>query len=152
MRNFGVVQENILRSGKYTLKDLKKTALEYDLSNIIYLNDRDPFLSLKTYKKIGINFFHFRISDREKISSGLFTDVLKIIYSTSKTTLIHCWKGAHRTGAVIGKIRKTQHWSPMDTWDEMLKYGFGEPCEHIELFRSVFDESFSFGLEWSKHC
>lgn len=143
MRNFGVVEKNILRSGKYTLKDLKKTALEYNLSNIVYLNDREPFLSLKTYQKIGIDFFHFRVSDKEKISPVLFDNILKIIYASPKTTLIHCWKGAHRTGAVIGKLRKLQHWYPRDIWDEMLKYGFGKPREHIDLFRSVFDEGFS---------
>lgn len=52
--------------------------------------------------------------------------------------LIHCNKGKHRTGCLVGCLRKLQQWSLTMIFDEYRRFSFPKPRsmdqEFIELY------------------
>jgi protein tyrosine/serine phosphatase len=53
-------------------------------------------------------------------------------------TLIHCWKGRHRTGAAVALYRKVVcGWDGDAIWQELQRYGFGDIEKHPELLKGL---------------
>jgi protein tyrosine/serine phosphatase len=53
-------------------------------------------------------------------------------------TLIHCWKGRHRTGAAVALYRKVVcGWDGDTIWQELQRYGFGDIEKHPDILRGV---------------
>jgi len=136
LRNFGeVIPGKLYRCGKCQAKELKEAILEYNIKRVVYLSETKPFLSQKTYFKLDVTFKHIKVFEYV----GLSQDILEqVIFPT--ITLIHCWKGSHRTGAVVAKLRQSQGWPNRNIWDEMQKFGFGKKEKHLALYRSVFGD------------
>jgi tyrosine-protein phosphatase SIW14 len=61
--------------------------------------------------------------------------------------LIHCNKGKHRTGCLVGCLRKMQCWSATAVFDEYRRFSFPKSRVmdqlFIELFQPVSPMSFS---------
>jgi hypothetical protein len=139
LRNFGVViADKLFRCGKYQAKQLKEALHTFHFEQVIYLSDTAPFLSQATYRSLGVCFHHLPVSEYQSVPPA----IIKIIMAIDDRTLIHCWKGAHRTGAVVGMLRKEQGWSPRQTWEEMCAFGFGKPDAHMDLYQSVFNAGY----------
>jgi len=135
MRNFGeVVPGRLWRSGKYSARELKKVVGLHKIEQVIDLRDRPQLLADSTYQRIGVKFINFPIDEYQ----GLPKNALGI-WDKKTPTLIHCWKGAHRTGAWGARFR-IEHceWSKEQALKEMLDFGFGNIRLHQELFDSVF--------------
>ncbi len=138
IHNFGQVDHWLFRSGRYRLRDLAHIVEVYGIQRVIDLRDRPPLFKLSSYRRVGVTFIRYPISEYEPLSE----DVLRIL-DPQYVTLIHCWKGAHRTGAVVGLYRRRcQGWPPEEVWREMKAFGFGNPEKHPELFESVFNADF----------
>ncbi len=138
IRNFGVVEpKRLYRSGRYTFKGMSEVAKAYGFRRIVCLRESQPLFGLKTYRKAGFDFVHLRLIEHQRIDKS----ILDVVFPAGiQSTLVHCWKGAHRTGAVIGLLRRRQGWDDQSIWEEMSFYGFGKPENHLELYLSVFPD------------
>lgn len=139
MRRFAVVSPGLYRSGRYSAAALRAVVAEYAIRRVIDLRDRpEPLLAARTYRSIGVAFMRWPIDENADLPDGVVNDVMR-----EPHTLVHCWKGSHRTGAVIASVRLRQGWSMADAWDEMMAFDFGSG--HVALRRSVFGD-------WSPAC
>ncbi|KAL4165146.1 hypothetical protein KRP22_003877 [Phytophthora ramorum] len=54
--------------------------------------------------------------------------------------LIHCNKGKHRTGCLVGSLRKVQRWAFSSIFDEYIRFSAPKPRtmdqQFIELFKT----------------
>ena len=55
--------------------------------------------------------------------------------------LIHCNKGKHRTGCLVGCIRKLQHWSLTSIFDEYRRSSAPKSRSMDQQFIELFDAS-----------
>ncbi|KAL3481604.1 tyrosine phosphatase family-domain-containing protein [Aspergillus californicus] len=68
--------------------------------------------------------------------------ILEIILDkTNHPVLIHCNKGKHRTGCVIGCFRKLQGWDICDVLNEYVRYSYPKQRPLDEAFIEAFDPS-----------
>jgi protein tyrosine phosphatase (PTP) superfamily phosphohydrolase (DUF442 family) len=52
---------------------------------------------------------------------------LRAVLAAPKPTVVHCWHGADRTGAVVAAYRiAVDGWTPAEALDEMVAGGFGQ--------------------------
>ncbi|WFD43362.1 protein-tyrosine-phosphatase [Malassezia psittaci] len=75
-----------------------------------------------------------------KVPEETVTAVLAtILDQRNHPLLIHCNKGKHRTGCVIGCLRKLQQWSLTTIFDEYRRFSYPKARsmdqEFIELYR-----------------
>lgn len=79
----------------------------------------------------------FRTVPQDKITAALVT----ILDRRNHPMLIHCNKGKHRTGCLIGCLRKLQQWSLTTIFDEYRRFSFPKSRsmdqEFIELYREA---------------
>lgn len=133
IRNFGVVTPGLLyRSGKYTTRQLAQVVQKYGIEQVIDLRDRKPLLARSTYKRIGVAFVHYPIDEYKALPSNALS-----IWDRETPTLIHCWNGAHRTGAWVARYRISQGWTKEEAIAEMMAYGFGPIGKHRALYESA---------------
>lgn len=71
--------------------------------------------------------------------------LLDIIKQENRPLLIHCNKGKHRTGSVIGCLRKIRGWALSSIFNEYLS--FAAPKSRLE--DQIFIEAFSVADFWS---
>ena len=66
--------------------------------------------------------------------------------------LIHCNKGKHRTGCVVGCLRKTQQWSMTSIFDEYRRFagtkGRVMDQQFIELFSDKVEYDERYKPDW----
>lgn len=65
--------------------------------------------------------------DAGELSYAGLVSALRAVLAAPKPTVVHCWHGADRTGAVIAAYRvAVDGWSPADALDEMVAGGFDQ--------------------------
>ncbi|KAJ3106158.1 tyrosine-protein phosphatase siw14 [Phlyctochytrium planicorne] len=57
------------------------------------------------------------------------------------SVLIHCNKGKHRTGCLVGCLRKIQHWSFTSIFDEYRRFSHPKSRSMDQQFIELFDIS-----------
>lgn len=62
-------------------------------------------------------------------------------YRFSDSVLIHCNKGKHRTGCLVGCIRKLQHWTYVSIFDEYRRFSYPKSRSMDQQFIELFDSS-----------
>jgi len=134
MRNFGVVVSGLLyRSGKYQASELHQCVKRFGIKKVVDLRDRVQLFADSTYQNIGVEFRKYPLDENRPFP----VDALSV-FDGQTPTLVHCWKGVHRTGAWVAMYRiLRQEWRTNEAIAEMMGYGFGEPSKHIELYESV---------------
>jgi protein tyrosine/serine phosphatase len=55
--------------------------------------------------------------------------------------LIHCNKGKHRTGCLVGCLRKLQHWSLVSIFEEYRRFSHPKSRAMDQQFIELFDKS-----------
>eukprot|EP00126_Sphaerothecum_destruens_P004744 Sdes_comp18362_c0_seq1m8137 len=65
--------------------------------------------------------------------------VVKILDVRLHPVLIHCNKGKHRTGCLIGCLRKVQHWSHTSVCDEYRRFSHPKSRALDQQFIELFD-------------
>ncbi|KAL6948749.1 hypothetical protein ACO0QE_001222 [Hanseniaspora vineae] len=74
------------------------------------------------------------------ISDKTLTNALTIVLNPENhPILIHCNKGKHRTGSLVGCIRKLQNWSLTMIFDEYRKFAFPKARALDQQFIEMFD-------------
>ncbi|CAH2352885.1 inositol phosphatase Siw14p [[Candida] railenensis] len=143
--NFAPVINTIYRSSfpqpvNFTfLKKLK-------LKSILCLIPEDyPLLHQKFLEEQGIKLFQLGMSGNKepfvKISSELITDAIKIVIDPeNQPILIHCNRGKHRTGCLVGVLRRLQKWSLTIIFDEYRKFAAPKERPMDQQFIELYDE------------
>ena len=97
---------------------------------------RKPLLVAKTYGRIGMDYHHVPTCENVRFTLPHFESIMDIV--KTRPTLIHCWKGVHRTGTFQALYRiHRQGWSCEDARQELVTNGFGSIDNHLELWGSV---------------
>ncbi len=141
--NFSILARGLYRSGypnkrNHTfLKKLKLKSILY-LCPEAYSEDNSEFI-----EKNGIRLLHFGINGNKEPFVDMPVDVIRqalreMLDVRNQPLLIHCNKGKHRTGCVVGCLRKLQHWSQTSAFDEYRRFAGSKArvldMQFIELF------------------
>ncbi|GJN87766.1 hypothetical protein Rhopal_000721-T1 [Rhodotorula paludigena] len=125
--NFAMVSPRLYRSSfprKHNFPFLRSLGLK---SVMVLVQEPYPEENVQFLEAEGIQFFQFGIPGNkepfvsipeEKIVAALST----ILDRRNHPMLIHCNKGKHRTGCVVGCLRRLQTWSLTSVFDEYRRY------------------------------
>ncbi|KAL3616317.1 hypothetical protein CASFOL_039707 [Castilleja foliolosa] len=88
---------------------------------------RSLILKQMFLKQDGIRLFQFGVEGSKELSSGIPDDVisraLEVVFDeTNYPLLIHCKRGKHRTGCLVGCFRKWQNWCLASIFDEYQRF------------------------------
>ncbi|KAJ0237218.1 Tyrosine-protein phosphatase DSP3 [Hirschfeldia incana] len=145
-QNFSMVENGIYRSS-FPKPEHFGFLTALNLRSIIYLCPEPyPEESLKFYEANNIKLFQFAIESQKDPPTPIPEDTvlaaLKVLVDVrNHPTLIHCKAGKHRTGCLVGCLRKLQDWCWPSVLEEYQKYA-GLKCRQrdmkcIETFDTV---------------
>ncbi|KAL6056557.1 Tyrosine-protein phosphatase dsp1 [Balamuthia mandrillaris] len=142
--NFAMVAPGVYRSGYPNKKNfpfLKKLGLK----RILYLcPEAYPEENLEFLQKNGLKLLHYGIRGNKEpfveIPSEVIRDALvDLLDVRNHPLLIHCNKGKHRTGCLVGCLRKTQQWSLAYIFDEYRRFAGSKVRIMDQQFMELFD-------------
>ena len=147
-QNFVMVENGVYRSSFPRTKNCLFLR-SLNLKTVISLVPEDyPEALAEFYRSCGIallpcglegNKWPFKTIDREELRR-----ILRIILDPhNQPVLIHCNKGKHRTGTVVGCLRKIRGWSLSAIFNEYILYAY--PKTRLEDQQLI--ESFEFEAE-----
>jgi protein tyrosine/serine phosphatase len=132
--NFGIVEQGkIYRSGQIDSFLLEKTLLKYNIKKIIALSGDTTTNKHKVAEKLlaaklGIQRLVFPMPGNGISDVNRYADVIKEIslaYKEQKPILIHCDRGAQRTGGIIAAYQLIVQQKDIDAVrHELKRYGF----------------------------
>ena len=72
----------------------------------------------------------------------MITEAVKIVLNPeNQPILIHCNRGKHRTGCLVGVIRKLQNWSLTLIFDEYRKFACPKERPMDQQFIELYDDT-----------
>lgn len=128
--NFSHVVGEIYRSSFPRSENFSFLHERLKLTSILVLIPEEyPQENLNFLNLTGIKLFQVGMSGNKEpfvnIPSDLLTKALEIVLNpANQPILIHCNRGKHRTGCLIGCIRKLQNWSLTMIFDEYRRFAF----------------------------
>ncbi|KAJ1627510.1 tyrosine phosphatase family-domain-containing protein [Pavlovales sp. CCMP2436] len=148
--NFAMVWKGIYRSGFPTKKNLPFLRT-IGIRSVLCLCPED-------YPESSLNFFE--VNDIDLIQHGVDGNkapddrdgaymnpatvaraVAELMDESTHPVLIHCNQGKHRTGCLVGCLRKVQRWSLVAIFEEYRRFA-GEKARLVDLqFIELFDIS-----------
>jgi tyrosine-protein phosphatase SIW14 len=148
LRGFRVVRERVLyRSGQMTLSGLMQVVRDYQIKTVISLRyaktddaappDRQEELYCLSrdirYQRIKLDGWW--ASDNTVPADKGVRQFLRIMDNPDNfPVLIHCFAGAHRTGACCAIFRmEYQHWPNAEAISEMKECGYSNIDEEFDL-------------------
>ncbi|KAF0270323.1 hypothetical protein FOG48_00589 [Hanseniaspora uvarum] len=156
--NFSHVIGNIYRSSFPRAENIPFFKQHLKLKSIlVMLSDEYPEELLDLYGKHEIKLFTCAIQGNKEpfinIQDETINKALRIILNPENhPILIHCNKGKHRTGTIVGCIRKLQKWSLTMIFDEYRRFAFpkarGLDQQCIEMFNSEEIEQYALKRNW----
>jgi len=146
--NFAMVHKGVYRSGFPTKKNLpflKKLGVR----TIVYLCLEDyPEANLEYLNAMGCQVMQFGVSGNKEpfvdIPDSVIRKALRVVLDPSRhPLLIHCNKGKHRTGCLVGCLRKTHSWSMTAIFEEYRMFSYPKSRFMDQQFIELFDFSLS---------
>lgn len=97
------------------------------------------------FNKEGIRLFQMGMSGNKepfvKISSELITKAMKVVLDPQNhPILIHCNRGKHRTGCLVGVLRRLQRWSLTIIFDEYRTFAAPKERPMDQQFIELYDD------------
>lgn len=144
--NFAVVDNGIFRSG---FPDTANFSFLQTLGirSIVYLCP-EPYPESNTnfLQSNGMKFFQFGIEGRKEpfvnIPEDTIREALKVVLDVrNHPLLIHCKRGKHRTGCVVGCLRKLQRWCLSSVFEEYQRFAAAKARISDQRFIELFDTS-----------
>lgn len=116
------------------MRELKQCGQSHDIRRVVDLRDNlRQLLAPSTYRRLGIEYVRFPMDEHAPVPH----EVLQWL-ELGTGTLIHCWRGSHRTGAAVALYRREVcGWDDEAIWQELQRYGFGPVEKHPELLKGV---------------
>ena len=143
-QQFGLVQENLYRSAMPN--ELNFPFLEkLNLKSIVYLAPEDPTQRLLNFiDDQDITLHHLgsnsMVNAWDPVSEQTVLEAAHLILKTDNyPILVMCNLGRHRTGTVIGCIRKLQRWNLTSIFEEYRRYAGPKVRVLNEQFIELFD-------------
>lgn len=115
------------------------------LKTIIYLCPEDYMaVNVQFMQSNSIRVLQFGIQGNKEpfvdIPEDAIRDALQALLDVrNHPTLIHCNKGKHRTGCLVGTLRKVQRWSLTSTIDEYRRFAGLKVRALDQQFIELFD-------------
>ncbi|KAK9735817.1 hypothetical protein RND81_04G230300 [Saponaria officinalis] len=122
--NFSMVEEGLYRSG-FPQPSNFPFIETLNLKSIIYLcTEPYPEEHCKFLESHNIQLFQFGIEGtKETVPEAVISKALRILIDVrSYPVLIHCKRGKHRTGCVVGCLRKLQNWCMSSVFEEYQRF------------------------------
>ncbi|XP_057820520.1 tyrosine-protein phosphatase DSP1 isoform X1 [Cryptomeria japonica] len=144
--NFSIVEKGIFRSGFPNSSNFPFLET-LQLRSIIYLCPEPyPEDGTEFLHKRGIQLFQFGIDGHKEpfvnIPEGIIREALKVLLDTrNHPVLIHCKRGKHRTGCLVGCLRKIQNWCLSSVFDEYQRFAAAKARVSDQRFIELFDAS-----------
>lgn len=144
--NFAMVSRSIYRSSFPRVENFKFLSTLHLKSIICLIPEAYPPENIEFNERNGIKFFQIGLSGNKepfvKIKPELVTEALKIIANPeNQPILIHCNRGKHRTGCIVGCVRKLQNWSLSMIFDEYRKFAYPKERPLDQQFIEMYDDS-----------
>ncbi|KAG9288292.1 hypothetical protein G9A89_021323 [Geosiphon pyriformis] len=144
--NFTMVSTWVYRSSfpkKKNFPFLKKLGLKSILTLIL---EEYPDQNMKFLEANRIKLFQFGIAGNKEpfvhIPEDKICAALAVILDKrNHPILIHCNKGKHRTGCLVGCLRKLQRWSHTSIFDEYRRFSHPKSRSMDQQFIELFDAS-----------
>ncbi|XP_059665591.1 tyrosine-protein phosphatase DSP3-like [Cornus florida] len=119
--NFSMVEDGIYRSG-FPQPSNFPFLETLNLKSVICLcTEPYPQENLEFLQSHGVQLFKFGIegTKEQNIPRETITEALKILIDVrNHPVLIHCRRGKHRTGCLVGCLRKLQNWCISSVFEE----------------------------------
>ncbi|GAA0141410.1 protein phosphatase [Lithospermum erythrorhizon] len=144
--NFAMVDNGIFRSGFPDSPNFSFLQT-LGLRSIIYLCPEPyPEANMEFLKANGIRLFQFGIEGCKEpfvnIPEETIREALRVaIDARNHPLLIHCKRGKHRTGCLVGCLRKLQRWCLTAMFDEYQRYAAAKARVSDLRFLELFDVS-----------
>ncbi|XP_039155476.1 LOW QUALITY PROTEIN: tyrosine-protein phosphatase DSP1 [Eucalyptus grandis] len=144
--NFAMVDNGIFRSG---FPDCANFAFLQTLglrSIICLCPEPYPEANMEFLKSSGIKLFQFGIEGYKEpfvyIPEETIREALKVLLDVrNHPVLIHCKRGKHRTGCLVGCLRKLQRWCLSSIFDEYQRFAAAKARVSDQRFMELFDIS-----------
>ncbi|XP_059661139.1 probable tyrosine-protein phosphatase DSP4 [Cornus florida] len=144
--NFAMVDNGIFRSGFPDSANFPFIQ-SLGLRSIIYLCPEPyPERNAEFLKSNKIRLFQFGIEGCKEpfvnIPEDTIYDALKVVLDVrNHPLLIHCKRGKHRTGCLVGCLRKLQNWCLSSVFDEYQRFAAAKARVSDQRFMELFDVS-----------
>uniref|UniRef100_A0A0E0L961 diphosphoinositol-polyphosphate diphosphatase n=1 Tax=Oryza punctata TaxID=4537 RepID=A0A0E0L961_ORYPU len=154
--NFAMVDDGIFRSGFPAAANFRFLK-SLNLRSIVYLCPEPyPETNAEFLAKNGIKLHQFGIEGRKEpfvnIPDDKIREALKVVLDVrNQPLLIHCKRGKHRTGCVVGCLRKLQKWCLSSVFDEYQRFAAAKARSTDQRFMELFDIS-SLKHLTASHC
>lgn len=155
--NFAMVDNGIFRSGFPDTSNFPFLQT-LGLRSIIYLCPEPyPEANMEFLKSNRIHLFQFGIEGCKEpfvnIPEDTIREALKVLVDVKNhPVLIHCKRGKHRTGCLVGCFRKLQRWCLSSVFDEYQRFAAAKARVSDQRFMEKFDVSNLKHLSTSFSC
>lgn len=125
--NFSMVEEGVYRSG-FPQPSNFPFLKTLHLKSIIYLCPEPyPEEHARLLELHNIRLFQFGIEGKKETSENMpgdvITSALRVLVDVrNRPILIHCKRGKHRTGCLVGCLRKLQSWCLASVFEEYQRF------------------------------
>ena len=131
---------------------LSFSTIQHPYASYLHLYPHQRTLILEEYpdantaflQSSGIQLFQFGVPGNKEpfvdIPEDKIADALHVLMDKRHhPILIHCNKGKHRTGCLVGCLRKMQHWSLTSIFDEYRSFSHPKSRSMDQQFIELFD-------------
>jgi protein tyrosine/serine phosphatase len=137
VRNFGVVNEHLLRGGEPTSEGLTELG-SAGVKFIVDLREPGPAADLEKQEagKLGMQYTNVPFPPLSAPSPGQIRTVLNLLAEhNAQTIFVHCRRGKDRTGTVVACYR-VQHdgWNNARALDEARSFGMSSMEHGMKAF------------------
>ncbi|KAB2613546.1 tyrosine-protein phosphatase [Pyrus ussuriensis x Pyrus communis] len=144
--NFSLVDNGIFRSGFPESANFSFIQTLGLRSIICLCPEPYPEANMDFLKSNGIKIFQFGIDGYKEpfvnIPDDTIREALKVVLDVrNHPVLIHCKRGKHRTGCLVGCLRKLQRWCLTSVFDEYQRFAAAKARVADQRFMEMFDVS-----------
>lgn len=144
--NFSPVIGRIYRSSFPRVENFRFLKERLRLKSILVLIPEDyPTENMDFLNGSGIKLFQVGMSGNKEpfvnLPSDMLTKALEIVLEPrNQPILIHCNRGKHRTGCLVGCIRRLQNWSLTMIFDEYRRFAFPKARALDQQFIEMYND------------
>ncbi|XP_008803518.1 probable tyrosine-protein phosphatase DSP4 [Phoenix dactylifera] len=144
--NFAMVDHGVFRSGFPDTANFSFLETLKLRSILCLCPEPYPEANTEFLRSHGIKLFQFGIDGCKEpfvnIPEDTIREALKVVLDVrNHPLLIHCKRGKHRTGCVVGCLRKLQRWCLSSIFDEYQRFAAAKARVSDQRFMELFDIS-----------
>ncbi|XP_074584181.1 inositol diphosphatase DSP1-like [Curcuma longa] len=144
--NFAMVDYGVYRSGFPDDNNFRFLRSLHLRSVLCLCPEPYPEENLNFLRANGIKLFQIGIEGCKEpfvnIPEDTIREALKVVLNVGNhPLLIHCKRGKHRTGCLVGCLRKLQRWCLASIFDEYLRFAAAKARISDQMFMERFDIS-----------